>query len=157
MKQIGNFGGSTTSGGTTKETIARAKEADESVTSSSALQDDDDFIFPLKANKKYVITGDLRVTANASGGLKAAFSLPSGASGRFSITDSGSLDAVNNADAAAGGGITALATPANIATIFGYITTSATAGNATFRWAQNASFATSTTIGQASTMILTEV
>jgi len=44
----------------TKDFIARAKEADESVTSSVSLQDDDDFVFPLKANTKYVITGDLR-------------------------------------------------------------------------------------------------
>jgi len=141
----------------TKDFIARAKEADESVTSSVSLQDDDDFVFPLKANTKYVITGDLRITANNSGGLKAGFTLPSGASGRFSITHSGSLHVVNNAAATSGGGVTALSSPANISRVFGYITTSATSGDAIFRWAQNASFATSTTIGQASTMVLIEV
>ena len=39
----------------------------------------------------------------------------------------------------------------------GYITTSATAGNVTFQWAQNASFGTGTYIERGCTMILTEV
>ena len=140
----------------TKDFIARAKEADESVTSSTTLQDDDDFVFPLKADTKYMVMGNLRITANSAGGFKAAFSLPGGASGKFSITDSGSLDAANNVSATAGGGVTAIGTSNNVTVIFGYIKTSSTAGNAVFRWAQNASNGSPTTIGEPSSMCFLE-
>lgn len=146
----------TPSGGGGKETIARAKEASESVSSSTTLQNDDDFVFPLKANKKYVISGDLRLSANASGGFKAAWTLPSGTTGRFSIIED-TANPINNADAATGGGQTATLLVGNVCVIYGYILTSSTAGDAIFQWAQNAPSAASTTINQCSTMILTEV
>lgn len=139
-----------------KEVISRGKEGTESVASSATLQDDDDFSFTLKANTKYVISGNLRISAGASSGFKAAWSLPSGASGRFSVIEDASGAIINNVDAATGSGQTATLAVSNVCVIFGYILTSSTAGNAVFRWAQNASNASATAINQCSTMNLSE-
>lgn len=139
-----------------KDVIARGKEANQSVTSSTSVQDDDDFSFPLKANTKYVISGNLRISAGASSGFKATWSLPSGASGRFSVIEDASGSVINQVDAATGGGQTSTLSVGNVCVIFGYILTSSTAGDAIFRWAQNASNASATAINQCSTMILSE-
>jgi hypothetical protein len=162
MKQIANFGGSTTSGDATKETLSKVKTSRESVTSSSTLQDDNDFTFSVKANTTYAISGNLFVSAG-SGGFKWLFTVPSGASGRLNV-DSGTdtLSGINGIDVniTVGQSVSSaisISTPAQSGKIGGFITTSSTAGTVTFRWAQNTSNATATYIERGSTMILTEV
>jgi hypothetical protein len=161
MKQIGNFGGGTTSGGATKETLSKVKTSRETVTSSTTLQDDNDFTFELKANTTYAINSTGVFSAPSSGGIKWAFSAPSGSSGRLFIH---SLNASSgeyfDVDILTGAGNSAAAIGATsfFTTIMhGFITTSSTAGTFTFQWAQNTSNATGTYIERGSTMILTEV
>lgn len=54
------------------------KSADEAVTSSTTLQNDDDFSFTVAANTSYVVEGVLIVDGSSSGDFKAAWSIPSG-------------------------------------------------------------------------------
>lgn len=159
MKQIANFGGSTTS--TAKETIAKVKTSRETVTSSTSLQDDNDFSFELKASTTYAINATLYISAPSTGGFKFAFTVPSGSSGRMnsdssqaaliypdmdiSISTASSSSAINMLSGGSSG------------RFFGFITTSSTAGTLLFRWAQDTSNATGTYIERGSTMILTEV
>lgn len=152
----GTLSWATVSGGGGKEVISKVKKANEVVTSSNVVQDDDHFTFPLKANKTYEISGKLYVTANVAGGFKSAWSLPSGASGRFRLLF-GSTAFGNDADCATGSGTTANISATTMGIIHGYIDTSSTAGDAVFRWAQNAADINSTTLFRTSTMKLTEV
>lgn len=161
MKQIGNFGGSTTSGDATKETISKVKTSRETVTSSTTLQNDNDFSFSVKANTTYTIHSTGVFFAPSSGGIQWVFSAPSGASGRLTIR---SLNASGgeyfDADITTGAGNSAAALGATsffTTTMSGYLTTSGTAGTLTFQWAQHTSNVTGTYIERGSTMILTEV
>jgi hypothetical protein len=90
MKQIANFGGSTTSGDATKEVLSKVKTSRETVTSSTTLQDDEDFTFSVKANTTYAINGNLFVSAPSACGFKWLFTVPSGANGRINATNNGS-------------------------------------------------------------------
>lgn len=161
MKQIGNFGGSTTSGGTTKETISKVKTSRESVTSSTTLQDDNDFSFSVKANTTYAISGNLFVSASSSCGFKWTYTVPSGANGRINATNNGSNYVSIDTDIATGfspiDGVGLTTTDANgDYRLLGFITTT-NAGTLTFQWAQKQSNATAAYIERGSTMILTEV
>ena len=157
MRQIGNFGGSTTSGGTTKETISKVKTSRETVTSSTTLQNDNDFSFELKANTTYAINGANIISAPSSGGIKWVFTVPSGASGR--INAKGLNNVSTDTDITVGAGsaysVNVNGSDADLRFI-GYVTTT-TAGTLTFQWSQHTSNATATYIERGSTMVLTEV
>jgi len=137
-----------------KSVIAKAKTAAESVVSSSTLQNDDHFIFPVEANKTYQISGMFRILANASGGFKFDFSVPSGTTGRATFRSTFTLADI---DITVGSGSTGALSVNDPTLIYGYLTTSSTAGNVIFRWAQNASNINSTVIARTSIMTLTEV
>lgn len=157
MKQIGNFGGSSQ---TVKETITKVKTSRETVTSSTTLQDDNDFSFSVKANTTYSITGVLFLSSPNSGGLKWLFTVPSGASGRINIDcgqatfDCLDID-ITTGEATSSG--TAIATQNASGKLSGFVTTSSTEGTLQFQWAQNTSNVTGTYLERGSTMILTEV
>jgi hypothetical protein len=137
-----------------KSVIAKYKTASETVTNSTTLQDDDDFVFAVEANKTYQISGMWRLSANSSGGFKWGFTLPSGATGRMTIR---STQVHSDTDITAGLGSTATYTASEATLIYGYLTTSSTAGNVVFRWAQNASALAGTILFRTSIMTLTEV
>lgn len=139
-----------------KHIVNRSKKGNESVASSTTLQNDDDFSFPCEANLTYAIDGKLRIAAGASSGFKAAFSLPSGATGRFSLVNSTAGGIINDADAATGGGGTTTISATSVTIIYGYIQMGSTAGNVTFQWAQNASNVSATSINRTSKMTLGE-
>jgi len=157
MKQIGNFGGGTTSGGTTKETISKVKTSRETVTSSTTLQNDDDFSFSVKANTTYALTANFVINSVTAAGMKWEFSVPSGTTGRL-ISNAGTVFFPNDTDITTGANLTVGYNVTNSWTsLAAFITTSSTAGTVTFRWSQSASNATGTYIERGSTMILTEV
>ncbi|WP_369778829.1 hypothetical protein [Streptomyces sp. R33] len=128
------------------------KAADESITSSTTIQDDNHLTLAVAANATYLLEGTLFYDgAFNAGHLKATFSLPAGATIFWAI------------NAPATGGTAAYASDANTtgnlvagtygtggakttASILGTVTTAGTAGNLLLRWAQNASNATATTI-----------
>ncbi len=158
MRQIANFGGSSTS--TAKDVLSKVKTSRESVTSSTTLQDDNDFSFSLKANTTYAITGTLIVNAPATGGFKLASNVTSGLDHQFSISGYNNSSFTLSGDLLNGvstsSQIQVGAADANFK-LTGFITTSSSAITLTFQWSQHTSNATATYIERGSTMILTEV
>lgn len=143
-----------------KAVIAKAKTARETVTSSTTLQNDDHFTFAVAANKTYQLQGLLFVSAANSGGFKWLFTVPSGTTGRGATSGGGTLYNGVDLDLATGLGASGsnTITNNNVDIRFsGYLTTSSTAGNIVFQWAQNQSNATGTYIERGSIMTLTEV
>jgi len=128
---------------------AKAKTADESVTSSATLQNDDHLSFEGVAGATYQFSINGKATANASGGFKWAFTLPASGSGRALTQIQGLNDA--DIDVTVGSGVTGAIAVTNAFLISGYITFS-TAGTAQFKWAQNASNGTATTLKRGSNL-----
>lgn len=125
------------------------KAADETVTSSTTLQDDADLSFPIGANQTWSVSMNLAVTANASGGFKYDFTLPSGASGWMVVSGNATIATGGVSVTTGAGGTVSLTNPTAI--LFKvYITSSSTAGTVQFRFAQNASFGTGTTVSKGS-------
>jgi hypothetical protein len=142
-----------------------AKASDESVTSSTTLQDDNELTFAIGANETWFVQCWLLIDADLAGDLTCALTAPAGATGwwgghRFA---SGASDAVNEAanwsiqtnlttassrDIGGAGAGTVVATPCQ-----GYVVNSSTAGSVTLSWAQRASSATATTLKAGSCMI----
>lgn len=134
------------------------KTGDESVTSSTSLQNDDQLFLPLSANAKYIFNGYLVYTGalDPAGGLSLQFTVPSGSSGLWTNfgTNANVSPSVVNYNVVAesfgsgsprgvgsvGSGTTMSCQPR------GYISTSTTSGNLQLRWAQNVSDATSTVV-----------
>lgn len=144
--------------------ISKHKTADETVTSSAVLQDDDALNFAIGANETWTFNVFLRVFAGA-GGFKYAFTIPSGASGRMdkysniSATGSNSIDA----DITTGGGdssslsITGTNQWQSYQPMFGYVVNGANSGTVQLQWAQNASNGTGTVVKRGSILIAHKV
>jgi hypothetical protein len=126
------------------------KAADESVTSSAVLQDDNDLILPVLANEVWLATWYLVWTAAAAGDLNTRFTFPSGTiagssvwvkdndvmtAGVYSATSSPSLEV-----SYAGAGATVIG-PVPVSVLY---TGGGTGGNVTLQWAQKTSDATAT-------------
>lgn len=138
--------------GTNNTTIVR-KSADEQVTSNTTVQDDDHLVIALEANSVYAIDSFLMFDSDATADIKFTFAGPSGSTIAFtsdgiSAGNSNNIGSikmdVNTAgvEAVLGGfiGTKTCIRPA------GVIVTAGTAGNIVFRWAQNATSGTPTTI-----------
>jgi hypothetical protein len=143
-------------------TISKRKTADESVTSSTTLQDDDHLTLPIGANEEWTVAYDLDAgTALHFGGIKIAATVPSGAT--MNLTGSAVCDANTCfSGRTATSGIAAITmTPGidNNATIRMtlWVLNGATPGNVTLQWAQNTSNATATTVRKGSFMQATRV
>jgi hypothetical protein len=145
--------------------ITKRKTADESVTSSTTLQDDDHLTFPVGANEEwvaqfYVDAGALLTTT----GLKAAITFPSGATADILMNNSG-VPAVNigtKRTATSGAGLDfttgahTLNDPAQLLVCV-WILNGATPGNVTLQWAQSTSSGTPLKFRQGSFMQATRV
>jgi hypothetical protein len=135
------------------------KTANESVTSSTTLQNDDELAIPLAGNAKYIMDGFLfyQGASSPAGDLKMDFLVPSGGVmkwANFGVNPSGltqynvvgegaaagSPRAVGTNGIPGSGGIEMSCAPR------GYISTSSTSANLQFRFAQNVSSATATTV-----------
>lgn len=128
--------------------IRRMKEVAESVTSSTALQNDNDLTFPVGANEKWQFEIHVKATFSTLGQTKVAITGPAGAiisADAHLFSDGISIvRQVINALATAVGLVGALATQGTIK-IYGMMVTSSTEGDFTLQWAQNASSGTPTT------------
>lgn len=130
------------------------KGSDETVTSSTALQNDDDFSFAIGANEAWkgmvFIPG---FTSSNSGGLKADFTLPSGGSGSMRAVIGSAV-----ASTSIGGGSFGSASgtsPTGAYFITFTITNGATPGTAQFQWAQFTSNASGTVLKAGSLLQVT--
>lgn len=141
----------------------RRKTVDESVTSSVTLQNDDTFFIAINANEVWTIEAHLFVSGNTSGDIQWAFNVPSGATGwntglriiatATSTNDNGAWSAIEDlTDTGFRASGTVTGTPVHIQ-VNAIVINSSNAGNIQFRWAQNTSNATATTIEAGSYMI----
>lgn len=141
-------------GATTLPVVAKSKLADETVTSSNTLQDDDHLFFPIGANETWTFNMVLSVSANASGGLKYLFTVPSGATARAKIVGSANpFASAINTDLTVGNGTTNAILNTQSQLIYGTVVNGSNAGTVQLRWAQNASFGTGTTINKNSNLL----
>lgn len=142
-----------------------SKLATESVTSSTALQGDNDFAWSVITNSTYALEGYVPYIAGTTGDINCDFTVPAGSS--FLWTNFGTVGPAGGASLTdinyvTQGGSVARAMNGNGATTMsfhpmGYLTTAGTAGTLQFRWAQNTSDATATQVLIGSWMKLTKI
>jgi hypothetical protein len=137
--------------------VVKRKTADESVTSSTTLQDDDHLTFAVAANEEWVVEAYLDVAITSANGFKVAFNAPSGATinafvgfdmnvdGSFS---SGQTTVIDTAVSAPfGTAATRVFARAHL-----WVLNGATPGTITLRWAQVTASGT-TTMAKGSFMV----
>lgn len=128
------------------------KAADEAVTSSTTLQDDNHLVLPLAANAVYTVQGALFYDGQYNAGnFKLTWSLPASATILWSANGPATGGAAPFGSQAVSSGNITLGTygtggSKTTALVMATVTTFATAGNMLLRWAQDASHATPTTI-----------
>lgn len=145
------------------------KPANESVTSSATLQDDNDFAFAVAANaiytlQTYIIYSGAIDGGTGAGGLKMQFTGPAGAGMTWTNFGANVSGGVTNYNVVAEGLAAGAprSVPTNAGTTMtcqpkGTLVTSGTSGTLQFRWAQNTSNATATVVGINSWMRLKRV
>lgn len=134
------------------------KTADESVASSTTLQNDNHLLVSVLANSEYEIIVRIAVNGAASSDFKMAWTLPAGCTGQRFSSGPAVSSATSTADTTtrASGLTNSFGTEINYG-VFStgqlsfveeilYVVTSGTAGTVQMRWAQNASSATATTV-----------
>ncbi|MFJ4863391.1 hypothetical protein [Streptomyces sp. NPDC088748] len=137
---------------TAMQPITAVKAANTSRTSTTTLAADPHLVLPVSANATYLLDGWIEYDgAFGAGDLKADWTLPAGATIRWGLHANASGDTTQKyASSTAAGTLTAgtygVGSFANGARPAGYLVIGGTAGNATFRWAQNSSNATATTL-----------
>ena len=112
------------------------KTADETVTSSTVLQNDDELFLPVEANQRYAVLVFLRLNGVEAADIKFAFSLPAGASGGWAQWNSNNNDPLAELDITAAASFATTDVFNQITAMRGYILVGATAGNAQLQWAQ---------------------
>jgi hypothetical protein len=125
------------------------KTADETVTASTTLQDDDHLLLALAASSTYTFSAYLIATSPTAADIKVAFTAPAGATINYGFTAApqlGAAAAANNShrfehSAASGTGITAGGMDALKVDIRidGIVRTAGTAGNLRLQFAQGTS------------------
>lgn len=130
--------------------IAR-KTADQSVTSSTAVQDDDHLLATVGASEVWALQYRLRVSAHTSANLDMRWTFPTGGEIEFSVNSyaAGALYGVEYATTSPSAELFAgVITTSEIEPIIvnGFYVGGGNAGTVTLQWAQNASNATSTTL-----------
>lgn len=129
----------------------------ENVPSSTTLQNDDELVLALAASATYEVwlTAVFRAAAaGATPGFKVDFTVPSGADMTNAYFELSAQMAATNANGQVGGIICATSN-AIFKEQFTIITTNA--GNLQFRWAQNASSASATTVDAGSKLLAIRV
>jgi hypothetical protein len=129
-------------------TVTKRKTADESVTSSTTMQDDDHLTFPIGANEEWVVQYCVHAgTSLPITGIKEAITVPSGATFQVSAAADGA--AVHNNLSATSSGTqldfttTLMAgTNSSFITLMLWVLNGATPGNVTLQFAQSTSDAT---------------
>lgn len=140
------------------------KSADESVTSSATLQNDDVLLFALEANSKYKFKLLAFVVSAQTPDFKWALTFPAAAT---MMALYGSDDAATGGAVSADGVYTTSATAVTqvwsvdgttgYLIVEGSIITAGTAGNLQFQWAQGTSNATAATVKAGSSLTLSKV
>lgn len=133
---------------------AKFKSADQSVASSTSLVDCTDLSFSIGANEVWMGYIMPIMAAGTSGGVKWAFTLPASCVGRIRTTGGNSFaNASVDIDVTAGLGVTGIHQTSTFYIGYFNITNGANAGTVQFRFAQNASNGTNTTVSKNSQLV----
>lgn len=139
--------------------IGKIKAADESITSSTSLQDDDELVIAVPANETIIWELVLFVIGATSGDIKIQITWPTSTTmGPFQLVGQqagGTAGVTEGSDISDAGGfaLDAAGSPGLTHILRGVVYTTQ-AGNATFRWAQNSSNGTATTVKKGSMLRL---
>ena len=134
----------------------KTKAADESVTSSTTLQDDDDLLFPVGANETWVARWCISATFLATGGAKVAIAVPSGGASLVVARMVVDVNSFAGKPSSEGAGVNLAG---NGADAFGFIfvdatiVNGATPGNVKLQWAQSTSSGTATVFKANSSLV----
>ncbi len=128
------------------------KSADESVTSSTTLQNDNHLLLPVVANATYDLFLLCVFSGSTTGDIKFAWSVPSGTVLRWGDQTGFSGLATDTDVYSAQGSGTQVCFQ-----IWATVVTSSTAGNVQFQWAQNTSDATATIVRANSHLKMTRI
>lgn len=136
----------------------KVKSADETVTSSTTLQDDDVLTIALATNTDHFFDAWLYVNAPAAPDIKVAVTVPAGATltAEFRVAASGSTYGNSTLVTASGTAVTFLPNGDAFIRITGSVRNGATAGNVTVQWAQDTSSGTATTVKAGSTLMVVQ-
>ena|SRR3990167_483290 len=131
------------------------KSADESVTSSTTLQNDDHLVLAVDVNSRYILILDILWVGATAGDLKYAFTVPASATifGFDSEQAGGVAVDLTGAIAVESGHGTAV----QALRIVAVADIAGTSGNVQFQFAQNTSDATATTVKQGSRLMAHKV
>jgi len=134
-------------------TLKAVKSADETIDTSTVMQNDDELVVAVQANTTYKFVLILMINSVAAADFKWQMALPAGASGD-SINGIHRQDAfVSITDITASHTLTSNAVDEAIV-VTGRIIIAGTAGNAQLQWAQNTSNAGDTTVLQGASLVL---
>lgn len=128
------------------------KEADEAVTSSVALQNDDTLTFYGEAGRYYDVDVKLELTNHASAGVDVKLDLPSGATFKGLVSGANVTtppDVWDGTEAT----LSAVGVTADRLHIRGTVKVGSTAGAVTVQFAQNVSTASATTMKAGSSLV----
>lgn len=155
----------TISAGTTHALVR--KTADESVTSSTTLQNDDALLFAVGANEVWIVKFVLSIIGNTTGDFKAALTGPAGSTVMmlptaglhvdFDPSNSTASQSALNVKASGVSNSFGNSTFPTAVVLEGVIVNGATAGNLTLQWAQATSDGTATTVQANSFLIAHKV
>jgi hypothetical protein len=141
--------------------LAVIKGADESVTSSATLQDDDALFLSVAANTTWLFRCYLDFEgANGAGFLKWGWSVPSGATLRYAanfVGTGGGLTLTTHAGVDTPAADTTGAGNLQALTMDGTLVVGSNAGTVQLQWAQNASNATATIVHAQSYLALWQI
>ncbi len=138
--------------------LRAVKDASETVTSSSALQDDDDLVLTLEANKTYIIDGSLFATSTSGvPDIKFAIDVPSDATVSAGLNMQTGLNDISDASVVAHSDFISadntettrfplVPSTVSITHFGGSITMGTTSGTAKIRWSQATSDAAGTAV-----------
>lgn len=142
--------------------VVKIKQADETVTSSITLQNDDDFFLDVNANEEWIFIYEIGVSTNLSlHGVRVAVSVPLGSTLDFRVT------LIGNNDCVGGGQTTSLTdvdfSPANLPSSGQGVmrivlwVKCVSAGTIKLLWAQSTNSAIPLTFRKGSQMVATRI
>jgi hypothetical protein len=143
--------------------LRKAKAADETVTSSTAVQDDDHLVsFALEASSRYLIRGTWRVScASAVPDMKFQIASTQALTDSWmrylSVNDGGTIVGDARLTITSNLLVTVAATNEHIITIDGYVETGGSAPTLKLRWAQQTSDASGVTLHEGSSLSFTKM
>lgn len=142
------------------------KTADESVTSSAVLQNDNHLLFAIAASDVWIGRFVLKVTGSTAGDISFDVTVPAGAGGWYSVIGPSRSNTTLEGDAliqardfgsgAGSAGLIGGSSPTLVVVQF-YVANGATPGNVQLQWCQRVSDATATTVLTGSHLIAHEV